>query len=142
MKNISVPKSVIEVRQIIDGDGFADAEDVIGTRILWFSRHELTDDQRADLHRIYGEGGKNPLLIIQHSATINKPQEIPDLMSFDVWAIVAPLPLQQEFLKMAGERPVIFCKSKRIILPDGEKVQFIFDGWHQIERIEVVTKQL
>ena len=135
MKNIT--RSTTITRDIIAEDGTPDIIDVPAARILWFSRHEMTAEQEDDLRRIYGD-----ILIEQHSATINRPEEIPGLMEYDVWAIVAPLPLQQQFLKMAGERPVIFCKSERILLPDGEKVQFKFAGWHRIKRIEVVTEAL
>jgi hypothetical protein len=107
-------------------------------KVLWFSRHEMSADQSADLMRIFG----SDIEVVQHSATINSPADIPDLMGYDVWAIVAPIGLQQQFKKMAGDRPVIFCKSKRVILEDGEKVQFVFDGWYAIKQIIVEEERL
>lgn len=138
----SVPKSVIECRTIVGSDGHADVQDIEGTRILWFSRHDLTDEQRADLYRIYGEGGNNLIQIEQHSATIQRPLEIPNLMDYDVWAIVAPIGLQQQFKQLAGDRPVIICEFERILLPDGGKVEFKFAGWFEIEKIEVIKRRL
>ncbi|HHT96648.1 MAG TPA: hypothetical protein GXZ90_01980 [Clostridiales bacterium] len=107
--------------------------------VLWFSRHELTEDQVLDLQRIYG----NDITISQVNRTINSAYELADeIKESDVIAIVAPINLQSQFLKLANGKPVISARSKRIILEDGEKVEFLFDGWYQIEKIEVVTKDL
>lgn len=49
---------------------------------------------------------------------------------------VAPIGLQEQFLKVAGERPVIISSVIRELVkdPDGgeDKVNFIFDGWKQL----------
>jgi hypothetical protein len=106
-------------------------------KVLWFSRHEMTKEQRKDLERIYGE-----ISINQINKTINSAYELQEeIEQHDVIAIVAPINLQQQFLKLAGEKPVIACRSKRIV--DGENnVVFIFDGWYQIIKIDVVTVDL
>ena len=59
-------------------------------------------------------------------------------------AIVAPIALQQEFLKLSGEKPVIMAVSDRVLVPDekgGEdKVEFQFRKWEQLEEIKVVKR--
>lgn len=111
----------------------------MGKRVLWFSRHPLSAEQLADLERVYG-----PVEIHQVNKTIQAASEIADdISSCDVVAIVAPLPLQQQFLQLAGGKPVIFCKNDRIVDPtDGTKVTFVHAGWFQIRRIEVVFDRL
>ena len=107
--------------------------------ILWFSRHEMTSEQINDLHRIYGEN----IIVNQINKTIKSAYELADeIEAADVIAIVAPINLQSQFLKLANGKPVISARSKRILLEDGEKVEFQFDGWYQIEKIEIVTKDL
>lgn len=108
-------------------------------KVLWFSRHELSAEQLADLKRIFGEVEVN-----QVNKTIIKAAELKsDIDEADVVAIVAPLPLQQEFLQLAGTKPVIFCKNDRIVDPDdNSKVTFSHAGWFQIKEIKVVFEPL
>lgn len=108
-------------------------------KVLWFSRHPLSEEQRADLERVYG-----PVEVNQVNKTIQAAREIAaDIEQSDVIAIVAPLPLQQQFLELAGEKPVVFCKNDRRIDPeDGTKVSFAHAGWFQIRKIEVVFDRL
>lgn len=107
--------------------------------ILWFSRHDMSKEQFKDLQRIYGQN----ILINQINRTIKSAYELADeIEAADIIAIVAPINLQTQFLKLANGKPVISARSKRILLEDGEKVEFRFDGWYQIEKIEIVTKDL
>ena len=103
-------------------------------RVLWFSRHEMSEEQLNDLVRIYGL-----VELTQINKTIKSAYELSDeIASHDVIAIVAPLPIQQQFLKLADDKPVIFCKNDRIVSEDGEKVTFSHAGWFQIQKIEVI----
>lgn len=109
-------------------------------KVLWFSRHELSAEQLVDLERIFGK-----VAVTMVNKTITKAAEIrSDIEAADVVAIVAPLPLQQEFLHLAGpDRPVIFCKNDRIVDPeDNSKVTFSHAGWFQIKEIRVVFEPL
>ncbi len=109
-------------------------------QVLWFSRHELSPEQMGDLERIFGKVEVN-----QVNKTITRAGEIrSDIEAADVVAIVAPLPLQQEFLHLAGpDRPVIFCKNDRLVDPvDNTKVTFKHAGWFQIREIKVVFEPL
>lgn len=108
------------------------------TKVLWFSRHEMTASQIMDLERIFGR-----VVVNQVSRTIQHATELKrEIHENDVIAIVAPLPLQQEFLELAGDKPVIFCKNRRILDENGGKISFIFDGWYRIIKINVMVEPL
>lgn len=82
-------------------------------KLLWFSRHPLNEDQLNDLRRIFGE-----ITINQINKTVNNAYEVQkEISESDIIAIVAPINLQEQFLKLAGEKPVISCRNKRIIDP-------------------------
>ena len=103
--------------------------------ILWFSRHEMSDAQRAALG--------DDVNIEQVNKTIASAYELQEEINrADVIAIVAPIHLQEQFLKLAGNKPVIMAVSERIIVPNEEggedKVEFKFVKWEQLDRIEVV----
>ena len=117
-------------------------------RVLWFSRHIMTDEQHDALFIRIARHFNNDLqetgvIITQISETINNVSEIQDLDGYDVYAIVAPIALQQQFLRVAGEKPVIMAKSDRIIVktPEGEdKISFVFNKWERIKKIEVIIE--
>ena len=111
-------------------------------KVLWFSRHEMSSEQSDDLTRIFGQVEVN-----QVSKTINSAYDLQaEINEADVIAIVAPIQLQQQFLKLAGTRPVITATSERIIVKndDGseDKVVFQFKNWLKLVKIEVVTEVL
>lgn len=111
-------------------------------KVLWFSRHKLSEDQEADLVRVYG-----PIKVNQVDKTIQSASELThEILDSDVVAIVAPIELQGEFLALAGDRPVIFSKSNRVIKKQADgtesKVVFEFAGWYQVKKLVYVTEQL
>ena len=118
------------------------------TRVLWFSRHTMTDEQHDALfisiaRHFHNDLQETGVIITQISETINNVSEIQDLDGYDVYAIVAPIALQQQFLRVAGEKPVIMSKSDRIIVktPEGEdKISFVFNKWERIKKIEVIIE--
>lgn len=107
----------------------------MSTKVLWFSRHEMTPDQRAAL----GDSE-----ITQIDKTIKHASEVADEISqCDVLAVVAPVELQKEFLEQAGNKPVITAVNDRILVPteNGEsKVQFSFVKWEQVKKIDIVKE--
>ena len=118
-------------------------------KVLWFSRHKMTREQEQALFLGIAKHFNNDLqetgiIITQISETINNVSEIQDLDGYDVYAIVAPIALQQQFLRVAGEKPVIMAKSNRVITknPEGgeDKISFIFDKWERIKKIEVIIE--
>lgn len=105
-------------------------------KVLWFSRHEMTDDQRAALGDVE---------ITQINKSINSAYELEnEIKDCDILAIVAPINLQQQFLKLAGDKPVIMAVNDRVLIPqqDGteDKVAFQFVKWEQLLKIEVVKQ--
>ena len=81
------------------------------------------------------------VVINQVDKTIQYVSELStEIADADVIAIVAPIGLQTEFLKLAGTKPVIVAVSERILVPaeDGTetKVEFKFLKWERIRKIE------
>lgn len=120
------------------------------TKVFWFSRHDIDSDALTALQNKFGDvsvtkvNGTAQNVHVPFRAEINNEEEreVPPLKEmvnlFDIIAIVAPIGLQQQFLSIAGERPVIIAKSARIF-EGGEKVTFKFEEWQQLHKIEVVT---
>lgn len=101
--------------------------------VMWFSRHEMTTEQRVALGDVE---------IRQVNRSINHVSEIADeIEGCDILAIVAPINLQQQFLKIANGRPVIMAVNDRVLVPDengGEdKVVFRFMKWEQLIDIKI-----
>lgn len=110
------------------------------TNVLWFSRHSMTDPQLAALTTKLGD-----VTVNQVNKTINSAFELQDeIAANDIIAIVAPLNLQAQFLKLAGDKPVIVAETKRELVKDADggedKVNFIFNGWTRLVKIDVVTE--
>ena len=105
-------------------------------RILWFSRHEMTKDQRAAL----GE-----CEIVQINKTISSAYELKDEVErSDIVAIVAPINIQQQFLQIAGDRPVIMAINNRVLVPQEngteDKVEFRFVKWERLIKIDIIKE--
>ena len=104
--------------------------------VLWFSRHEMTADQKASL---------GDCEITQINRSIRSAFELADeVAKADIIAIVAPINLQSQFLKLAGDKPVIMAVNDRVLVPqpDGteDKVEFRFVKWERLLKIEVVKE--
>ena len=101
-------------------------------KVLWFSRHEMSAEQLAALGDVE---------INQINRSINSAYELEDeIKAADIIAIVAPINLQQQFLKIAGDKPVIMAVNDRRLIPqpDGEdKVEFHFVKWEQLDEIVI-----
>ena len=99
-------------------------------KVLWFSRHEMIPEQRAALGDVE---------INQINRSISSAYELEEeINNSDIIAIVAPINLQQQFLKIAGDKPVIMAVNDRVLVPQegGEdKVEFHFVKWEQLDEI-------
>ena len=109
----------------------------VGKRVLWFSRHDMTDEQFTALGPVKE--------VLKIDGTINNAWELQeDINNCDIIAIVAPINIQAQFLKIAGDKPVITAISERVLTEDEEggesKVTFVFRKWERIKKIEVVTE--
>ena len=99
-------------------------------KVLWFSRHQMTNDQLAALGDVE---------VTQVNKSISSAYELEEeINNSDIIAIVAPINLQQQFLKLAAGKPVIMAVNDRVLVPqpDGEdKVEFHFVKWEQLDEI-------
>ena len=105
-------------------------------KVLWFSRHEMSAEQRAALGDVE---------IVQINKTIQSAQELnTEIEDCDIIAVVAPIGLQEQFLRLAGDKPVITAVNDRRIIKndDGseDKVDFHFVKWERLLEIKVVKE--
>lgn len=110
-------------------------------KVLWFSRHTMTEEQKNALKNKLGS-----LQVNQVNKTVKSAFELKaEIDGADVIAIVAPINLQAQFLKLAGNKPVITAISDRIIIKNDDngtedKIAFKFNRWEQLKKIEVITE--
>ena len=124
-------------------------------KILWFSRHDFSEEQYKALLSKFPKGVKfdkfNGAISNVHlpwtgeKNNSKKEETFPAFKelveSYDVIAVVAPLHLQQQILSIAGDKPVIVAIQKVV---EGkrseEKPVFVFDGWKKLIKIEMVME--
>lgn len=136
-----ISEEVINVANVEVTVSVSETATEANTNVLWFSRHDMSKEQLQALVNKLGD-----IRITKINGTIPNAFCIKEYVdAADVVAIVAPINMQQQFLKIAGNKPVISAISDRILVPDengGEnKVVFQFDHWDLIEKIEVVTSE-
>ena len=104
-------------------------------KVLWFSRHEMSKEQKQALGDVE---------IIQVSKSIQSARELAkEISEVDIVAVVAPTGLQAEFLKISEGKPVITAVSERVLVPqDGgeDKVEFRFVKWERLLEVKVVKE--
>ena len=118
-------------------------------RILWFSRHNMTDAQIADLKRIFGE------IEIHHvSANASSFRDVLEAgKDDDVLAVVLPPALLADLTNPRNNtKPVIraianrVATGKPVVNPATGKLEdefkFVHAGWERVLKIEVVTERL
>ena len=115
-------------------------------KVLWVSRHEMTDAQFADLERGMGDRVE---LICQKDTIRNAKELLPQIQLADAVAVVLPLHLLPEVLSLAGGKPVLQAVAERVLadtehtLEDGRKekgVRFIHKHWEQVLKVEIETR--
>lgn len=98
-------------------------------RILWFSRHSMTETQREALDFLI-DMGYDSIEITQMDRTISSAYEIADEI--------------KQFIKVAEGRPVITALNDRVLVPaeDGteQKAEFRFVKWEWIGSVKVHKK--
>lgn len=118
-------------------------------KVLWFSRHNMTDEQRKALGDVKVTKVNVPSMPNVHvPMTDSEGNSLPPFkvlsQDFDILAIVLPIHLEQQVLNVANGRPVIRANNRRVLVPhpDGgeDKVVFQFDGWMQLMKIEVILE--
>ena len=119
------------------------------TKVLWFSRHNMTDDQLADLKRIFGE--------VQINHVTSNAADVNDIIDAgkddDVLAVVLPPALLAQLTNpRINTKPVIRAVAnreptgKKIINPatgkEEDEFKFVHAGWERVIKVEVITERL
>ena len=104
-------------------------------KVLWFSKHTMTEEQKQALIDKLGE-----IEITQINKTITSAYDIrEEIETSDVVAIVAPIHIQEQVLRLAGDKPVIMALSKRVVL-DSDWVIFKFVKWERLVEVKVIKE--
>lgn len=119
-------------------------------KILWLSRHNMTNEQITDLKRIYGDG----IEIKHHTDTVNSWKDVIEVGSdCDVFAVVLPPSILADLVNQRNNsKPVIRAIANRvetgntIVNPatgkEEKEFKFVHVGWEKVIKIEVVTEKL
>lgn len=112
----------------------------LNNKVLWASRHSLTDDQLNGLEKIAGK-----VDIKTVNKTFKSAEEIAEAAAdCDYLAVVLPVGLLSELYGLLKPgQTILVPRSKRIMIPseDGteNKVVFAYDGWEVIEKVVYVS---
>lgn len=122
-------------------------------KVLWYSRHQMTDSQMEDLKRIFKVHGKEPIIKQVSESASSWKDVLAAGEDCDVLAVVLPPSMLADLTNPRNNRkPVIRAVAKRV--PTGNKVlnpatqqeedEFMFqhEFWEKVEKIEVVTTRL
>lgn len=113
---------------------------IMASKVFWFSRHELTEDQLKGLKKFLHDEDLN---IVQVSQTVKTAAELVELTPDDVdlIAVVLPVLILAEYFHSVrlkvwdDDIDILIPKSKRILKEDGS-VEFVYDGWEVITDIK------
>lgn len=110
----------------------------------------MTEDQIADLRRIYGDD----IVIEKHDITATSYKDVIEASKeADVMAVVLPPNIIADLVNPRNnEKPVIRAISNRektgnlvVNSATGKKeaeYRFVHGGWEQVEKIEIIVKKL
>lgn len=119
------------------------------TRVLWVSRHTMTQEQEADLRRIYGE-----IEVKQFADSVESAKQVTELgANCDVLAVVLPPAFLADLTNpRINTKPVIraianrVATGKTIVNPatgkEEPEMKFEHAGWERIVKVEIVTEKL
>lgn len=117
-------------------------------RVLWVSRHEMTDAQFHGLELALG----GPVELICWKDTVTDLEALRSAsQDADALAVVLPPELLGRALRIANGKPVLRAIAERtptgrvLTLPDGRKeAEFAFThkGWEQILKADFQTRRL
>ena len=119
------------------------------TKVLWLSRHSMTEEHMDDLNRIYGE-----VEVKKFDQSVNGWKDVVEAgADCDVLAVVLPPAILADLTNPRNnKKPVIRAKANRV--PTGKMItnpatgkketeyRFEHAGWEQVIKIEVVVKEL
>lgn len=118
-------------------------------KILWLSRHPLTDAQFTDLKRIYGD-----IEIVKCDITVNGWRDVVEAgKECDILAVVLPPAILADLVNPRNNtKSVIRAAANRV--PTGNQIlnpatgtmeaeyKFVHKAWEEIVKIDIVTRTL
>ena len=118
-------------------------------RILWVSRHELSNEQLTDLERIYGD-----VEIVKFQDTVESAKQLVEVgEDCEVFAVVLPPALLADLISpRINQKPVIRSVMERV--PTGNmnvnpvtgmeemEMAMHFVAWEQVDELRIVTHRL
>ncbi len=108
-------------------------------KVLWFSRHDLTDAQKSDLVKVLD----SEITINHVNRTVNSAYELKsEINDCDIACVVMPLNLQQQMLWLLGEKPMLIGRNHRTQQDEDGNFILSHAGWDKISRIEIVKETL
>ena len=119
-------------------------------RVLWVSRHTMTQEQENDLKRIYGEDIK----IKQYDDTVKSATEIVTIgEGCDIFAVVLPPSIIMDLVNPRNNtKPVIRACMNRIETGNNvvntttgteeKEFKMVFEAWEQVNKFIVDTTRL
>lgn len=118
-------------------------------KILWLSRHNMTNEQLNDLKRIYGED----IEIKHHTDPVKDWKEVVEIGSdCDVLAVVLPVNILMQLTNNYNKKPIIRSITSRtetgkLITNKAtgqleKEFMFVHAGWEQVLKIEIQTMKL
>lgn len=111
-------------------------------KVLWISRHVLSDDQRAGLEQLCG----GDLELIWWKENVEDMAALaPAVAEADMIAAVLPIHLLAQLMHMAGDRPVLVDLARRTLIPGaGTEAAAVFThgGWQRIRHMELELEPL
>lgn len=112
-------------------------------KVLWISRHEMTNEQKQDLIRIL----EDEIELVVLNKTLNSVKEItPYLEQISCACVVLPTILLSELTKIAKDIPIYQSVSKRLEVIDEvtntKKFNFVHDYWQHIIKLDFEYKNL
>jgi len=112
----------------------------IEMRLVWVSRHELTEENWRILRKAFG---LEEIEVVQYTKTVEDIRELiefADQHGADAFVVVLPPHLIQQLLQ-ATDKPVYRFVVEREVLPNGE-AKFTPIGLERIVRVEIVTERV
>ena len=119
------------------------------TRVLWVSRHTMTQAQEADLRRIYGE-----IEVKQFADSVESAKQVTELgADCDVLAVVLPPAFLADLTNpRVNQKPVIRAIANRVATgktvlntakgKDESEMKFEHAGWERVIKVEIITEKL
>lgn len=118
-------------------------------KVLWVSRHTMTQAQEADLRRIYGE-----IEVKQFADSVESAKQVTELgTDCDVLAVVLPPAFLADLTNpRVNQKPVIRAIANRVATgrtvvnpatgAEEPEMKFEHSGWERVVKVEIVTEKL